>query len=202
MPTGTRGVGNTKGALSLEDRSKLSLEIRNWRLGAGWSQHEAAKFIGVSAYYFSILECQSKMTPPKLNFAYIRKFRDGGLDLEKAVPGLEISTKRVKGIMPTAQDISMKGNDLEQGFNKAMDFMIKAKDIYERKIASINQFRADIDSKIETLMAESEELDSQKKMLKDKIHKTELGIENIKLSMLPFDTTLACEKTNEVSITN
>jgi hypothetical protein len=51
-------------------------------------------------------------------------------------------------------------------------------------------------------MAESEELDSQRKILKDKIHKAELGIENIKLSMLPFDTIPACEKTNEVSTTN
>lgn len=197
MSGGTRGIGNVKGELKLEDRSKLSQEIRAWRLGAGWTQKEAAKFIGVSAFYFSALECQSRMTPPKLNMAYVRKFMEGGLDLKKIIPDLEIQMKRVRGIIPEAQDISMRGEELANGFNKAMQFLVKAKEAYERKIVAIDQLRVNIDQKIENLMAENEELETQKKMLKDKIHKAELGIDNIKASMLPMEVD--SEEPNELS---
>ena len=179
-----RHIGQTKGSLKVEDRSILSQSLRHFRLEQGWSQAEMAKACGISPFMLATMECQAPTVEPKMNQAYIAKFLEVGLDLVSKVEGLKVVHGHCKGLTTPDYNVKVKGDKLSQDLQKAYSIMEKSRDAYLAQIESKGKAKRKIEERAEKLVQEAHEIEEEMRDIRKKVHKCELSMDNIKLSMV------------------
>lgn len=189
MPT----IGKIRGSLPREERHQLSNIIREFRLGAGWSQENMAKAVGISAFYVATLECIPKHAEAKLNAVYVKKFKECGCDLNN-IQGLTITNGHIRAKRIDADlSIKYKGEELSADLKKALVLVGKAKEEYEHRIEGLDKAIIKLEEQATSLLDEAESLRFQKDELKKKIHKAELSLDSIKASMVEEVNELPAE---------
>jgi len=180
-------TGYIKGGLPLEDRSQVANAIRKFRLANGWTQAEMAKAVGLPNGQVGILESFPKYKGERVTMMQYHRLKDGGLDLMLLINQLKISDMK-KGKKPRAVDpdfsIKSKGNMFHDSISKAMQLVNKAKLELQLEVVDIDKRIARHEKDAELQLQAAEELKQRKEKLLKRIHKAELGVDNISLSLV------------------
>ena len=180
-------TGYIKGGLPLEDRSQVAREIRKFRLSRGWTQAEMGKSVGLPVGHIGILESFPKYKGERVTLMQYMRFRDSGLDLKAQIKNLIVSDthkgKRAKYVDPDFS-VKSKGNVFHDSISKAMALVNKAKLELQIEVVEIDKQIIRHEKDAELQMQAADELRAKKEKLLKRIHKAELGVDHIGMSLV------------------
>ena len=184
-------MGNVKRGLPLKDRSEMSNAIREFRIASGWTQGVAGKAIGMSGPTLAILESIPKYKSNVITERQYHKLKEAGLDLAEKVKDLKItSAKRGKAPKITEADLTVRvqPDKFMSIMGKALNLVTRAKDSLMEKVGQYDTGIVKLEKQAQDLLEQAEAIKLKKQRLLEKIHKAELGIDNINNSITQKET--------------
>lgn len=149
--------------LAMEERSKLSQVLINFRAEQHWSQKELARALGMCPQRISQLEVIPKIKDTRtINPVYYRRLKDIGLDLKDKIPDINITRSRrnvVKISEPeniplrtvtkeTIKDTIESIKSVVKYFDDSMIFNQKQVNTYQAQINEIKQMKEEFSQAI------------------------------------------------------